>query len=141
MTCGTGRTSDEDLRDARVRATTQHQEPQRAGRLRTAQASRRQWELDGRGTEPREGADGVSNCKWVASDRPRVIRDRHEDECAGECEGCLPCDKDHCTVQWYGERGTCETHAASVCPSCVAKVREHLNEIVRLSGMPLLEQV
>lgn len=71
-----------------------------------------------------------------------MLNNRHEDDCPGEtCKGCEPCAKPHCLVGWYGDRGSCETHAESVCSSCLAKVREHLAEIVRLSGMPLLEQV
>lgn len=83
----------------------------------------------------------MSNCRWISSDRPRILPNRHEDGCVDECQGCVECTRPHCLVQWHGERGDCETHAESVCPSCLAKVREHLTEIVRLSGMPLLEQV
>jgi hypothetical protein len=71
-----------------------------------------------------------------------MVRGRHDDECeGGDCESCLPCPERHCLVQWHGERGDCETHAESVCPSCVGSVREHLAEIERLSGLPLVEQV
>ena len=81
-------------------------------------------------------------CYFVDRDKPRMVRDHHDDGCpGGECQGCQPCAKDHCFVGWYGDRGDCETHAVTVCPSCVAKVREHLGEIVRLSGSSLLEQV
>lgn len=57
------------------------------------------------------------------------------------CEGCQPCERPHCLVGFYGERGDCQTHAESVCPACLGKVREHLSEIVRLTGLPLVEQV
>lgn len=71
-----------------------------------------------------------------------MVAGRHEDDCpGGECPGCEPCTEPHCLVQWHGERGDCETHAVSVCPSCLGKVREHLGEIVRLSGLPLVDQV
>lgn len=93
----------------------------------------------------------MSGCYWLASDRPRMLRKRHEETCAEaawhaplvwvECAGCQPCDRSHCLVQWHGERGDCETHAESVCPSCLGKAREHLSEIVRLTGVPLVEQV
>lgn len=83
----------------------------------------------------------MSTCRWIASDRPRILPNRHEDDCPGECAGCLECTELHCFVQWHGERGDCETHAETVCPKCVAKVREHLEEIVRLSGLPLVGEV
>jgi hypothetical protein len=44
-------------------------------------------------------------------------------------------------VGWHGEKGECQTHAESVCPACLGKVREHLSEIVRLAGLPLLDEV
>ena len=80
-----------------------------------------------------------------------MIRGRHNDDCPDidwhpplawkGCDGCQPCPRPHCLVQWHGERGECMTHAETVCPACLGKVREHLGEIVRLSGLPLLEQV
>lgn len=82
------------------------------------------------------------NCYWIDRERPRMVRDQHEDGCETEgCKGCAECHQRHCFVQWHGDRGDCQTHAESVCLSCLAKVREHLTEIVRLSGMPLLEEV
>lgn len=91
------------------------------------------------------------SCYHVADDQPRYLRNRHEDDCPAttwhpplarpECAGCQVCERRHCLIQWHGDRGDCMTHAESVCPSCVGKVREHLTEIVRLSGLPLLEQV
>jgi len=82
----------------------------------------------------------VTNCRYVGRDQPRVLPRRHLEKCAGGCEGCLPCTEPHCVVQWHGDRGDCETHAVSVCPACLGKTREHLTEIVRLSGLPMLEQ-
>lgn len=91
------------------------------------------------------------SCYHVASDQPRMIRDRHADcpppppewhpPLVLTCAGCQPCERPHCLLQWHGDRGECQTHAESVCPSCLGKVREHLDEIVRLAGLPLLEQV
>lgn len=91
------------------------------------------------------------SCYHVAADQPRYVRNRHEDDCPAtnwhpplappECAGCQECARPHCLIQWHGDRGDCLTHAESVCPACLGKVREHIDEIVRLSGMPLLEQV
>ena len=84
----------------------------------------------------------MSNCRWVASDQPRAVKGRHVESCEGApCPGCQPCTEPHCLVQWYGERGDCETHAQTVCPSCVGKVREHLANVVRMSGLPLVDEV
>ncbi|WP_370290256.1 hypothetical protein [Nocardioides sp.] len=81
-------------------------------------------------------------CRHVSHDQPRMLADQHAEDCATTaCPGCLPCTLDHCLVGWRGERGDCETHAPTVCPSCLGKVREHLHEVVRLAGMPLVEQV
>lgn len=81
------------------------------------------------------------NCRYAGDDKPRMVKDRHDDACPGEgCKGCQPCERDHCFVQWHDDDGDCETHAATVCPSCVAKVREHLTTLVELAGYPLLEQ-
>lgn len=81
-------------------------------------------------------------CLWVAKDEPRVLAAQHDDECADdECAGCEPCRRPHCLVQWHGDKGDCQTHAETVCPACVGKVREHLAEIVRMSGLPLVAQI
>lgn len=90
------------------------------------------------------------SCYYVAADQPRYIRKRHGDECPEsawfpplawvDCAGCVPCPALHCIVGWRGERGDCQTHAETVCPACLAKTREHLAEIVRLSGLPLVAE-
>lgn len=91
------------------------------------------------------------NCYYVASDQPRYVRNRHDEDCPTttwhaplawvDCAGCQECEDRHCLIQWHGDRGDCQTHAESVCPACVGKVREHIAEIVRLSGFPLIEQL
>lgn len=83
------------------------------------------------------------SCYYAGSDRPRMVRGEHlEAGCkGGNCKGCVECTEPHCLVQWHGERGNCKTHAATVCVPCVSKAREHLANVVRMSGLPLLEQV
>jgi hypothetical protein len=91
------------------------------------------------------------SCYHAGRDQPRMVRKRHDEDCPEarwrpplvmvECDGCQECTEPHCLVQWHGERGDCETHAESVCPSCLGKVREHVEEIVRLSGLPLVAEV
>lgn len=97
------------------------------------------------------------SCYWVASDQPRMIRNRHGEECPGEipptppfawveCGGCQPCPTPHCLVGWRKPERIpegfepCETHAESVCPSCLAITRDHLAEIRRLSSLPLVAE-
>lgn len=90
------------------------------------------------------------SCYNAGKHQPRMVRDRHGAECPPpeewhpplvlDCAGCQPCTKPHCFVQWHGDKGNCQTHAETVCPACLGKVREHLGEIVRLSGTPLFEE-
>lgn len=90
------------------------------------------------------------SCYWAARDQPRMLRARHAAECIEaawhppltwvDCAGCQPCEELHCLLQWHGDRGDCETHAVTVCPSCVGKVREHLTEIARLAGAPIVAE-
>lgn len=59
-------------------------------------------------------------CRWVSSDRPRVLSGRHGDECAGdECRGCLPCTEPHCRVCG-------QAHHETTCGDCLSQVREDL---------------
>lgn len=91
------------------------------------------------------------SCYFKSHEEPRYVRKRHDEDCPAEtppvppfawaeCAGCQPCTRPHCEVQWHGERGECETHAESVCPSCLGKTREHIVEIMRLSGVPLIAE-
>jgi hypothetical protein len=81
------------------------------------------------------------SCYWIGADQPRMIRGRHDEGCDSEaCAGCQPCTLDHCLLQWHGERGDCETHAVSVCPSCLSTTRDHLAEIRRLASIPLVAE-
>lgn len=67
-------------------------------------------------------------CRFVASDQPRVIRDRHADWCPGEwCQGCEPCREPHCRACGY-------THATGTCAECLADARETLHGIARMCG-------
>lgn len=71
------------------------------------------------------------SCIWTASDRPRALRDRHEDECTGEdCKGCEPCPWSHC-------RACGKEHAEHTCPTCLADARETLTAItVMCASLP-----
>jgi hypothetical protein len=70
----------------------------------------------------------MSDCKWEASDRPRVIPGRHGGECSNEaCAGCAPCPRPHCRV--------CDVaHDVGTCPECMAASRETLHDIARKCG-------
>lgn len=70
-------------------------------------------------------------CRFVATDQPRVLRDRHLDECAEDgCGGCLPCPDPHCVICTVN-------HSLGACPACVGEVRDELAEIARMcSDLP-----
>lgn len=64
-----------------------------------------------------------TRCRWVASDKPRVLSGRHQDECRDdECRGCLPCPMTHC-------RCCSLVHVEGTCGECLAEVRDNLQEI------------
>lgn len=67
------------------------------------------------------------SCYFVATDQPRMIRDRHGDECPGEdqCRGCQPCPQPHCRVCNHD-------HAENACPTCLGDTREALDDIARM---------
>lgn len=70
----------------------------------------------------------MSQCKWVASDQPRVIIGRHELTCKDEtCAGCQPCHEPHCRVCGI-------QHSDGACPECLTQVRDDLAAIVELCG-------
>lgn len=63
------------------------------------------------------------SCKWDGPNRPRLIPNRHRDDCTGEtCPGCQPCTKPHCRL--------CSVaHHDGTCPECMAATRADLHEI------------
>jgi hypothetical protein len=68
------------------------------------------------------------NCRFVATDEPRVVKGRHDEDCPGEaCEGCQPCTEPHCRVCG-------RTHADGTCAECLAETREDLHEIAARCG-------
>lgn len=73
----------------------------------------------------------MSECKYAGSKRPRMLPERHEDDCRNEeCAGCLPCPEAHCRVCGY-------THVAGTCAECLAETREALRDIgVRCGSLP-----
>lgn len=69
----------------------------------------------------------MTDCRWVASDRPRVVPRRHDIDCLDDaCNGCLPCTEAHCSV--------CHrVHVAGqTCAECLATTREALHDIARM---------
>lgn len=65
----------------------------------------------------------TDRCRYVASDQPRVLPDRHTDHCHDEgCRGCQPCPGPHCRVCGV-------THSVGACAGCVADTRETLDAI------------
>lgn len=67
----------------------------------------------------------TTECRWAGSDRPRITKGRHDDNCPGEpCAGCQPCTEPHCRLCG-------NTHADGTCPECLASTRADLHEIAR----------
>lgn len=84
------------------------------------------------------------NCRYVASDQPRVLPNRHGSECPAldptptpategretgtqtPCAGCLPCPLAHCM------RCGREHVDERTCPGCIAEARDDLSEITRM---------
>ena len=66
----------------------------------------------------------MTACRWVASDRPRVLTGRHVEPC--ECDGevgCQPCERLHCIVCG-------RTHPdVLVCAVCIDATRNDLDAI------------
>lgn len=59
----------------------------------------------------------------------------HPIDWEGDCPGCQPCESRHCS---------CRKHLAdgdNACPECVGEVREHLNDVERLSSLMPTEAV
>lgn len=68
----------------------------------------------------------MTTCRYNGLDRPRLIRNRHSDDCADDtCRGCLECTESHCLVCGI-------EHLVGVCPGCVGDAREDLAEIIRM---------
>lgn len=65
----------------------------------------------------------MSECRFVASDQPRIIPHRHSDPCTCTDDfGCLPCQGPHCVV--CGRE-----HARAACTGCLEAARSDLNAI------------
>jgi len=89
-----------------------------------------------------------------ASTRCRYVEDwgfhlpEHEPTCrARECNGCKPCthDDNGNPIKHCGARKSCTEHLDDAhpltCPRCIARVRNDLDEITRLSALMLPEAV
>lgn len=62
-------------------------------------------------------------CSFVATNQPRIIKGRHDEDCAGEtCAGCQPCTEAHCRV-------CSKEHAEGTCAPCLAEARDDLTAI------------
>lgn len=70
------------------------------------------------------------NCRWVATDKRRVIPGRHEADCRrDDCDGCLACTEQHCAI--------CRRVHANICAECVADTRDNLHSIaIRCGALP-----
>ena len=65
----------------------------------------------------------MTNCRFVASDQPRVIKGRHAVPCVCDGElGCLECPETHCIVCG-------RDHAAAACTGCLEAARSDLQAI------------
>lgn len=74
----------------------------------------------------------MSDCKWVASDQPRVLPDRHVEWCESDgCAGCMPCPDRHCNGQCGGRRHVNE--GEQICAYCVGDTRDDLEQVVTLT--------
>ena len=70
----------------------------------------------------------TDRCRWVSSDQPRVLPNRHHDGCEDEtCRGCQPCPMDHCRVCGI-------EHASGACANCRSAIRDSLDDVVRMCG-------
>jgi hypothetical protein len=78
----------------------------------------------------------VSNgCRWVAAHQTRIVPRRHIDTCPDPdtCPGCLPCPEKHC--------GICRrAHSDVTCTECIATVRQDLDLIRDMCGLPLVTE-
>lgn len=63
----------------------------------------------------------MSTCRFVASDEPRILPGRHNEDCPGgeACAGCQPCPGPHCRVCG-------RAHSADTCAECRAEARDDL---------------
>lgn len=65
------------------------------------------------------------------------VRNRHQDECPGQCSGCESC-ANHCTC-----REGCPEHTSDAypltSPVCVGKTRRDITEVVELAALMLTE--
>lgn len=69
----------------------------------------------------------MTDCVWIAADQPRMLRNRHDDDCeSDDCRGCRPCTDAHCGMD--GRTHLDVSHPLH-CPECVGSVRDDLTEI------------
>lgn len=82
------------------------------------------------------------SCRFVATNRPRVLPERHAADCPEwhpplvVCGGCQPCPQTHCEV----------CHRAHIpdgtaCATCVGTVRDNLDAIALMSDTMLAEAI
>lgn len=68
----------------------------------------------------------MSTCRWVATNKARILTGRHDYDCRDEaCRGCQPCEQPHCRICRHA-------HVAGACAECLAETREALHEIGRM---------
>lgn len=67
----------------------------------------------------------TNTCKYAGNERPRMLVDRHHDDCQGTCGGCIPCPSPHCRIDGV-------THTEGTCPECRATTRDNLHQIGKL---------
>lgn len=83
----------------------------------------------------------MSECRWVATDQPRMLR-THERDCnTSGCPGCTPCPERHCALCGI-EHVTHEGRGDDqVCAPCIGDVRTGIRAIVDMSERLLTEAV
>lgn len=77
----------------------------------------------------------MSTCRWNGASSPRMLR-THLVGCEGVCEGCQPCEANHC-----GQCGKEHVGTDLTCPGCVGATREHIAAIVDMSSRLLREAI
>jgi hypothetical protein len=81
----------------------------------------------------------LTACRYDDESGDWVTREHVRDCHSHACEGCKPCQKDHCALY-----GTCPNHVDAdaglhTCPSCIGEVRSLVSEIVELTTLVYLE--
>lgn len=75
-------------------------------------------------------------CRWNGSGNPRLLKTHANADCPSTCEGCQPCEANHCGVCGRTHVGTELT-----CPACVGAVRDDLSSIRDMSTRLLREAI